>query len=185
MINNTINDSVTFKQCILIIKWRARNHKYHFKFTRSHTNIMKHEHVVYKRTKPRKDRVLLLNYFCKIETLNLDGQLCAQLLCTIALILECINVTLNERCNHQNNQTTVSLRKTIPKLLPVHSEINIPKDLCAERKEFPLRASNNRVNVCTYHLSLIKGFYFTSRKFISFNGMLEIVQKLSFRVAII
>ena len=72
------------------------------------------------------------------------------LLCTIALILECINVTVNERCNHQNNQTTVSLLKTIPKLLPVHSKIDIPNDLCAEHMEFPLKASNKRVNVCTY-----------------------------------
>ena len=61
-----------------------------------------------------------------------------------------MNVTLNERCNHQNNQTTVSLLKTITKLLPVHSETGTPKDLCAERKEFPLRASNKRVNVCSY-----------------------------------
>ena len=70
--------------------------------------------------------------------------------CTIALILECINVTLNERCNYQNNQTTVSLLKTIPKLLPVHNETDIPKDLCAERMEFPLEASNKRVKVYTY-----------------------------------
>ena len=101
------------------------------------------------------------------------------LLCTIALILECINVTLNERCNHQNNQKTVSLLKTIPKLLPVHSETDIPTELCAERKEFPLRASNKQVNVCTYqdcirvvvrefitNRAIIKGLYFTSREFI-------------------
>ena len=111
------------------------------------------------------------------------------LLCTIALILECINVTLNERCNHQNNQTTVSLLKTIPKLLPLHSEIDIPNDLCAERMEFPLKASTKRVNVFTYQdrnrvdvrefindRATIKGLYFTSREFISFNGALPFVR---------
>ena len=136
---------------------------------------------LHKRTNPqlRKDRVLLVNYFRKIETLNWGGKALCTLLCTIALILECINVTLNERCNHQNNQTTVSLLK----LLPVHSEIDIPNDLCAERMEFPLKASNKRVNVCTYQdrirvdvrefindRATIKGLYFTSREFISFNG---------------
>ena len=110
------------------------------------------------------------------------------LLCTIALTLECINVTLNERCNHQNNQT-VSLLKTIPKLLPVHSETDIPNDLCAERREFPLKASNKRVKVCTYQdrikvdvrkfindRATIKCLYFTSREFISFNGALPLVR---------
>ena len=104
------------------------------------------------------------------------------------VILECINVTLNERCNLQNNQTTVSLLKTIPKLLPVHSETDIPNDLCAERREFPLKASNKRVNVCTYQdrirayvrefindRATIKGLYFTSREFISFIGALPFV----------
>ena len=74
IINNTINDSVT------LIKWRAWNRKYHFKFTHAHTNIIKHEHVfLHKQTNPqlRKDRVLLVNYFHKIETLNCDGKLCA------------------------------------------------------------------------------------------------------------
>ena len=111
------------------------------------------------------------------------------LLCTIALILECINLTLNEHCNHQNNQSTVSLLKTIPKLLPVHSETNIIKDLCAERREFPLKTSNKRVNVCTYQgrirvdvrefindRATNKGLYFTPREFISFNGALPFVR---------
>ena len=49
------------------------------------------------------------------------------LLWTIALVLECINITLNERCNHQNNQTTVSLLKAIPKLIPMHSETDTTK----------------------------------------------------------
>ena len=101
------------------------------------------------------------------------------LLCTIVLTLECINVTLNERCNHQNNQTTVSLLKTIPKLLPVHSEADIPKDLCPERREFPLKVPNKRVNMCTYQdrirvyvcefindRATIKDLYFTSREFV-------------------
>ena len=110
-------------------------------------------------------------------------------LCTIARILECINVTLNKPCNHQNNQTTVSLLRTIPKLLPVHSETDIPKDLCAEGREFPLKVSNKRLNVCTYQdrirvdvrefindRATVKGLYFTSREFISFNGALPFVR---------
>ena len=106
-----------------------------------------------------------------------------------SLILECINVTLNVRCNNQNNQTTVSLLKTILKLVPVHSETDIPKDLCAERREFQLKASNKRENVCTYQdrirvdvrafindRATIKGLYFTSSEFISFNGALPFVR---------
>ena len=97
--------------------------------------------------------------------------------------------TLTERCNHQNNQTTVSLLKTIHKLLPVHSETVIPRDLCVECREFPLKASNKRVNVCTYQdrirvdvrdfindRATIKCLYFTSREFISFNGVLPFVR---------
>ena len=111
------------------------------------------------------------------------------ILCTIAVILECINVTLNEHCNHQHNQSTVSLLKTISKLLPVHSETDILKDLFTERREFPLKASNKRVNVSTYQYHIrvdarefindratIKGIYFTARKFISFNGALPFVR---------
>ena len=93
---------------------------------------------------------IISKLFPQDRNINLGWKALCTLLCTIALILECINVTLNERCNHQNNQTTVSLLKTIPKLLPVHSETNISNDVCAERKEFPLRASNKRVKVCTY-----------------------------------
>ena len=70
------------------------------------------------------------------------------LLCTMTL--ECIHITLNKRCNHQNNQTTVSFLKIIPKMLPVHGETDIPKDRCAERRVFLLKASTKRVNVCTY-----------------------------------
>ena len=67
--------------------------------------------------------------------------------CTIALTLEGIHVILYDRCNHQNNRTTVSFLKTIPKMLPVHGEIDIPKDLCAYCREFSLRPSNERVNI--------------------------------------
>ena len=43
--------------------------------TRSHRNIMKHEHVFTQviQTKTPKDRVLLVNYFRKIETVNSNG----------------------------------------------------------------------------------------------------------------
>ena len=53
----------------------------------------------------------------------------------------------------------------------------------------PLKASNKRVNVCTYQDRIrvdvrgfindrvtIKGLYFTSREFISFNGALPFVR---------
>ena len=71
----------------------------------------------------------------------------------------------------------------------MHSETEIPNDLCTERREFPLKASNKRVNVCTYQdrirvdvrefindRATIKGLYFTSREFISFNGALPFVR---------
>ena len=71
----------------------------------------------------------------------------------------------------------------------MHTETDIPNDLCAERREFPLKASNKRVNVCTYQdrirvdvrefindRATIKGLYFTSREFISFNGALPFVR---------
>ena len=117
--------------------------------------------------------------FPQDRNIKLGWKALCTLLCTITLILECINVTLKERCNHQNNQTTISLLKTIPKLLPVHSKTDIPKDLCAERREFPLKALHKRVNVCTYQDRIIvgvrefnndratmKGLYITSRVFI-------------------
>ena len=69
------------------------------------------------------------------------------------------------------------------------SETDIPNDLCAECREFPLKASNKRVNVCTYQYRIrvdvrefindretINGFYFTSREFISFNWALPFVR---------
>ena len=71
----------------------------------------------------------------------------------------------------------------------MHSETDIPKYLCVERWEFPLKASNKRVNVCTYQdrirvdvrefnndRATIKCLYFTSRGFISFNGALPFVR---------
>ena len=152
---------------------------------------MKHEHVFTQTDQsptPEGSRTIS-KLFPQDRNIKLGWNALCTLLCTIALILECINVTLNERCNHQNNQTTVSLLKTIPKLLPVHSEIDIPNDLCAESMEFPLKASNKRVNVCTYQdrirvdvrefindRATIKGLYFTSREFISFNGALPFVR---------
>ena len=71
----------------------------------------------------------------------------------------------------------------------MHSETDIPNDLCAERREIPLKASNKRVNVCTYQdrirvdvrefindRATIKGLYFTPREFISFTGVLPFVR---------
>ena len=110
---------------------------------------MKHEHVFTQTDhspSPEGSRTIG-KLFPQDRNIKLGWKALCTLLCTIAPILECINVTLNERCNHQNNQTTVSLLKTIPKLLPVHSETDITKDLCAERREFRLKASNKQVNV--------------------------------------
>ena len=152
---------------------------------------MKHEHVFTQTDHsptPEGSRTIS-KLFPPDRNIKLGWKALCTLLCIIALILECINVTLTERCNHQNNQTTVSLLKTIPKLLPVHSETGIPKDLCVERREFPLKASNKRVNVCTYQdrirvdvrdfindRATLKGLYFTSREFTSFNGVLPFVR---------
>ena len=71
----------------------------------------------------------------------------------------------------------------------MHSETDIPKYLCAERMEFPLKASNKRVNVCTYRdrirvdvrefindITTIKSLYFTLREFISCNWFLPFVR---------
>ena len=64
--------------------------------------------------------------------------------------------------------------KTIPKMLLVHGEPDIPKDLCGERREF--LESNKRVNVCTYDKATIKHLHFKSREFISFNSALPFVR---------
>ena len=104
--------------------------------TRSHTNIMN----MFYTNGPNQNTISKL--IPQDRNSKLGWKALCTLLCTIALILECINVTLNERCNYQNNQTTVSLLKTIPKLLPVHSERDMPKDICVERREFPLKALN-------------------------------------------
>ena len=71
----------------------------------------------------------------------------------------------------------------------MYSETDIAKDLCAEPREFPLKASNKRANVCTYQdrirvdvrefindRATIKDLYFTSRVFMSFNGDLPFVR---------
>ena len=71
----------------------------------------------------------------------------------------------------------------------MRSETDIPNDLCAEHREFPLKGLNKRVNVCTYQdrirvdvselindRTTIKCLYFTSREFISFNGALPFVR---------
>ena len=94
IINNTINDSVT------LIKQRARNRKHYFKFTHAHTNIMKHEHVFTQpdhSPSPEGSRTIG-KLFPQDRNIKLGWKALCTLLCTIALILECINVTLNERC---------------------------------------------------------------------------------------
>ena len=95
------------------------------------TNIMKHEHVFTQTDQsptPEESRTIS-KLFPQDGNIKFGWKALCTLWCTIALILECINVTLNERCNHQNNQTTVSLLKTIPKVLPMHSKTDIPKNL--------------------------------------------------------
>ena len=115
------------------------------------------------------------------------------LLCTIALTLECINVTLNAHCNNntnKNNSTTyLSLLQQIPKVLPTSNDTSVTRDMCSERREFPLKASSKRINVCTYQdrvrvdvrefindKATIKGIYFTSREFISVSDALPYVR---------
>ena len=143
---------------------------------------MKHEHVF---TQPDQTPTLegsrtISKLSPQDRNIKLGWQTVCTLVCTIAQILEYINVTLNERCNYQNNQTSVSLLKSTRKLLPVHSETDIQNDLCAERREFPLKASNKRVNVCTYHhefindRATIQDLYFTSSEFMLFNGALPL-----------
>ena len=87
IINNTINDSVT------LIKYRARNHIYHFKFTHAHTNIMKHEHVFTQtdQTPTPKGSRTISKLFPQDRNLKLGWKALFTVLCTIALILECIN----------------------------------------------------------------------------------------------
>ena len=155
---------------------------------------MKHEHVFTQTDQsptPEGSRTIS-KLFPQDRNIKFGWKALCTLLCTIALILECTNVTLNERCNHQHNQTTVLLLKTMPKLLPVHSETD-PKR-CAERREFPLKASNKRVNVCTYQdrirvdvrefindRATVKDLYFTSREFILFNGALPFARHVVLR----
>ena len=90
---------------------------------------MKHKHVFTQmdQTKAVEGSRTISKLFPQDRNSKLGWKAFCTLVWTIALILECINVTLNEHCNHQNNQTTVSLLKTIPKLIPMHSETDIPK----------------------------------------------------------
>ena len=82
--------------------------------TRSHRNIMKHEHVLTQIVQTKTPRTIS-KLFPQDRNSKLKWNVLCTLLCIISLILECINVT------------TVSLLKTIPKMLPMHSEIDIPK----------------------------------------------------------
>ena len=161
---------------------------------------MKHEHVFTQtdQTPIQEGSRTISKLIPQHRNNKLGWKTLCTLLCTIALILECINATLNEHCNHQNNQTTVSLLRTILKLLPVHSETDTPKVICTERREFLLKESNKRVNVCRYQdrvrvdvrefineIATIKCIYFTSRGFISFNGAHPFVRHELLRLMVI
>ena len=139
----------------------------------------------------RKDLHLPLGL--KNTKLKVGWKSVCTLLCTIALTLECINVTLNAHCNNntnKNNSTTyLSLLQQIPKVLPTSNDTSVSRDMCSERREFPLKASNKRINVCTYQdrvrvdvrefindKATIKGTYFTSREFISVSDALPYVR---------
>ena len=91
---------------------------------------MKHEHVFTQMDQTQTPEGLrtFSKLFPQDRNIKLGWKTVCTLLYTIAPILECINVTLNECRNHPINQTTVSLLKAIPKLLPVHSETYTPKD---------------------------------------------------------
>ena len=80
---------------------------------------MKHEHVFTQidQTKTPEGSRTISKLFLQDRNSKLKWKALCILLRTIALILECINFT------------TVSLLKTIPKLLPVYSETDIPRAL--------------------------------------------------------
>ena len=78
---------------------------------------MKHEHVFTQivQTKTPEGSRTISKLFPQDRNSRLEWKALCTLLRIFALILECINVT------------TVSLLKTIPKLLPLHRETDIPK----------------------------------------------------------
>ena len=78
---------------------------------------MKHEHgfTQIDQTRTREGSRTISKLFPQDRNNKLECKALCTLLRIIALILECINVI------------TVLLLKTIPKLLPVHSETDIPK----------------------------------------------------------
>ena len=71
--------------------------------SRSHTNIMNHEHVFYTNG-PHQNTRTISKLFPQDRNSKLGCKALCTLLCTIALKLKCINVTLNERCDHQNTK---------------------------------------------------------------------------------
>ena len=78
---------------------------------------MKHEHVFTQivQTKTPEGSRTISKLFPQDRNSKLEWNALCTLLRIIALILECFNAT------------TVSLLKTIPKVLPMHSETDIPK----------------------------------------------------------
>ena len=85
--------------------------------TRSHRNIMKHEHVFTQivQTKTPEGSRTITKLLPQDRNSKLEWKALCALLGIIALILKCIN------------GTTVSLLKTISKLLSMHSETVILK----------------------------------------------------------
>ena len=77
---------------------------------------MKHEHVFAQmdQTKTPERSHTISTIFSQDRNIKLGWKALCTVLCTIAPILECITVTLNERCNHQNNQTIVFITEDHP-----------------------------------------------------------------------
>ena len=126
------------------------------------------------------------------KNIKIGWKTACTLLFGIALTLECINVTLNTHCRqsekHYNHTSVItSFFKSTPNILPGKTDQSI--DLCAERREFPLRASYKRINVCTYKgkfrvdfreflndKATVKGIYFTTHEFIVITDVLPLVR---------
>ena len=72
------------------------NHTYYSMSTRSHTNIMKHEYVFTQmdQTKTPEGSRTISKLIPQDRNSKMGWQALCTLLCTIALILKCINVTL-------------------------------------------------------------------------------------------
>lgn len=156
---------------------------------------MKHANVFTQMDKIETQSTTSLNQFSSTaKKVKLGWKTACTLLFAIALTLECINVTLNTYCNrserHYNHTSIItSIYKNGATLLPVTNASEPSIDLCTERREFPLKASPKRINVCTYNAKIRidfrefindqatkKGIFFTTHEFIAITDVLPLVR---------